>query len=91
MVEGLFSTVAMEIQGTTEIRYGDHLIDFKPPWPRLSLSEELSRSSGIDIDALSDEESLNKKVASMGLDVAERESRGRLIEKLVSTIVEPPA
>ena len=89
MVEGLFSTVAVAIQGTTEIRYGDHLIDFKPPWPRLSLSEELYRYSGIDIDELSDEERLIKKVASMGLDVGERESRGRLIDKLVSTFVEP--
>ena len=89
MVEGLFSTVAVAIQGTTEIRYGDHLIDFKPPWPRLSLSEELYRYSGIDIDELSDEEGLIKKVASMGLDVGERESRGRLIDKLVSTFVEP--
>ena len=89
MVEGLFSSVAVAIQGTTEIRYGDHLIDFKPPWPRLSLSEELYRYSGIDIDELSDEEGLIKKVASMGLDVGERESRGRLIDKLVSTFVEP--
>ena len=89
MVENLFSCVALEIQGTTEIRYGDEVIDFKPPWPRLSLSEELYRSSGIDIDELHDEESLIKKVASMGLDVAERESRGRLIDKLVSTFVEP--
>ena len=89
MVENLFSDVALEIQGTTEIRYGDQVIDFKPPWPRLSLSEELYRSSGIDIDELLDEESLIKKVASMGLDVAERESRGRLIDKLVSTFVEP--
>ena len=63
MVENLFSDVALEIQGTTEIRYGDQVIDFKPPWPRLSLSEELYRSSGIDIDELLDEESLIKKVA----------------------------
>jgi len=89
MVEGLFSSVAVAIQGTTEIRYGDHLIDFKPPWPRLSLSEELYRYSGIDIDELSDEEKLINKVASMGLDIGERESRGRLIDKLVSTFVEP--
>ncbi|GIT69330.1 MAG: hypothetical protein Ct9H300mP27_04340 [Chloroflexota bacterium] len=89
MVENLFSYVALEVQGTTEIRYGDQVIDFKPPWPRLSLSEELYRSSGIDIDELHDEESLIKKVASMGLDVAERESPGRLIDKLVSTFVEP--
>ena len=89
MVENLFSYVAIEIQGTTEIPYGDQVIDFKPPWPRLSLSEELYRSSGIDIDGLHDEESLIKKVASLGLDVAEKESRGRLIDKLVSTFVEP--
>ena len=47
------------------------------------------KRSGVDIDAFPDDESLVRKVASLGIDVGIRESRGRLIDKLVSTFVEP--
>ena len=89
MVEGLFSTVAQEVRGTTQIPYGEHVIDFAPPWPRLSLREELERRSGIDIDEFPDDAALVQRVASLGLDIGPRESRGRLIDKLISTFVEP--
>ena len=89
MVEGLFATVAQEVRGTTQIPYGEHVIDFAPPWPRLSLREELERRSGIDIDEFPDDAALVKRVASLGLDIGPLESRGRLIDKLISTFVEP--
>ena len=89
MVEGLFATVAQEVRGTTQIPYGEHVIDFAPPWPRLGLREELERRSGINIDEFPDDAALVKRVASLGLDIGPRESRGRLIDKLISTFVEP--
>ena len=89
MVEGMFSTVAQEVRGTTQIPYGEHVIDFTPPWPRLNLREELERRSGIDIDEFPDDAALVKRVASLGMDIGPRESRGRLIDKLISTFVEP--
>ena len=89
MVEGLFATVAQEVRGTTQIPYGEHVIDFAPPWPRLSLKEELERRSGIDIDQFPDDAALAERVESLGLDIGPRESRGRLIDKLISTFVEP--
>ena len=89
MVEGLFSTVAQEVRGTTQIPYGEHVIDFAPPWPRLSLRDELQHRSGIDLDEFPDDASLVKRVASLGLETGPRESRGRLIDKLISTFVEP--
>ena len=89
MVEELFATVAQEVRGTTQIPYGEHVIDFAPPWPRLNLREELERRSGIDIDQFPDDAALVKRVASLGLDIGPRESRGRLIDKLISTFVEP--
>lgn len=89
MVEAMISTAALDARGAMAIPYGEHLIDFTPPWPRLQLRDELQRRSGVDIDAFPDDESLVKKVASLGIDVGIRESRGRLIDKLVSTFVEP--
>ena len=89
MVESMISTVAREVRGSMQIPYGEEVIDFTPPWPRLSLKEELYRRSGIDIDAYPDDQSLVSKVIGLGLDAGVRESRGRLIDKLVSTFVEP--
>ena len=89
MVEGLFSTVAQEVRGTTQIPYGEHVIDFAPPWSRLGLREELQRRSGIDIDEFPEDAALVKRMASLGLEIGPRESRGRLIDKLISTFVEP--
>ena len=89
MVEGMMSTAAMDARGTMAIPYGEDIIDFTPPWPRLQLKEELYRRSGVHIDEFPDDESLVIKVAQLGIDVGIRESRGRLIDKLVSTFVEP--
>ena len=89
MVEAMVSTVAQEVRGSMAIPYGEELVDFTPPWPRLQLREEIYRHSGINIDDYPDDRSLVSRVAGLGLEIGPRESRGRLIDKLVSTFVEP--
>jgi len=89
MVETLVSTIAEEVRGTTEVPYGEHLIDFKPPWRRVSLQDELMSRSGIDINDYPDHASLAKRASQLGLEVDPRDSRGRLIDQLISIFVEP--
>ena len=89
MVESLVSTIAEEVRGTTEVPYGEHLIDFKPPWRRVSLQDELMSRSGIDINEYPDHASLAKRASQLGLEVDPRDSRGRLIDQLISIFVEP--
>ena len=89
MVESLVSSLAQDIHGSMHVAMGDDIIDFTPPWPRLSLREELQRRSGVDIEDYPDAESLTGKCAELGLDPAPREARGRLIDKMLSVYVEP--
>ena len=89
MVESMVSTAAQEVRGTKQIPYGEHVIDFSPPWPRLQLREELRSRTGIDIDEFPDDSSLRHRAAQLGLDLGPIEGRGRLIDKLISTFVEP--
>jgi len=89
MVESLVSTVAFEVLGTNQIQYGDHLIDFTPPWKRLDFRQELKDRSGIDIDDYNDDASLKQRAAELGLDIEPKDSRGKVIDKLFSTFVEP--
>ena len=89
MVESLVSTVAMEVLGTTQVQYGDQLIDFAPPWKRVDFRQELKDLSGVDIDAYTDDESLKHRAAELGLDIEPKDGRAKVIDKLFSSYVEP--
>ena len=88
MVEQMVSTIAIEVNGSTKVAIGDDVIDFAPPWQRVSLREELEKRSGIDLESYNDD-ALRQKAGEVGIDTKVLESRGRLIDKLLSTFVEP--
>ena len=58
------------------------------PGARVSLREELQRRAGFDIEGCDDEE-LQRRAAALRVDTGIRESRGRIIDKLMSSLVEP--
>jgi lysyl-tRNA synthetase class 2 len=89
MVEEMVYSIAQEVRGTMQIPFGEHVIDFTPPWQRVQLREELFHRSGIDLEGYLDGASLAHRANELGLEVNPRESRGRLIDKLISTFVEP--
>ena len=89
LVESLVSTLAQDLYGVMQVAAGNAVIDFTPPWPRLSLPAELERRSGVDIDRYPDAESLTRKAFELGLQPGPREARGRLIDKMLSVYVEP--
>ncbi len=89
MVEELVSSVATEVSGSPRVPYGEGEIDFTPPWKRVQLREELELRSGINIDDYPDAASLASRARDAGVDTSRMDSRGRLIDKLLSTFVEP--
>ena len=88
MVEQMVSLLAIDAKGSAQVTVGDQAIDFTPPWRRTSLRDELQRRGGIDLDACDDEE-LQQRARALGVDTGIRESRGRIIDKLLSDLVEP--
>ncbi len=89
MVEEMMAQVAMDVLGTTSITVGEHEISLAPPWRRLSLREELAARSGIDIEEHATGESMAARLRQLGVHSEGSESRGRLIDKALSTFVEP--
>ena len=93
MVEQLISRLAIDATGSAQVTVGDHVIDFTPPWRRASLREEIQRRGGIDINDFPDTDEgiagLQYRARALGVDTGIRESRGRIIDKLLSDLVEP--
>jgi lysyl-tRNA synthetase class 2 len=89
MVEEMVFTIAQEVLGSDYITLGGVSIDLKPPWRRLSLLDEIHNQTGMDIRDYPDARSLSTKMNSLGLETEARTSRGKLLDKLVSAVVEP--
>jgi len=89
MTEELVSTAAREALGTTEIPFAGEIIKLDPPWRRLPLKQALIDKCGIDFMDFPDADSLRAKMEQMGMQVDPLKDRGRLIDELLSTYVEP--
>lgn len=88
-VETMVSSLAKEIVGSYLAKWGELAIDFTPPWRRLTLREAIREHSGIDFEDYPDESSLREAMVRLNVIAPELRGRGKLIDKLLSTFVEP--
>ncbi|MBI4338653.1 MAG: lysine--tRNA ligase [Chloroflexi bacterium] len=88
MVEEMVASAAREVLGATTVAFHEHAIGLDPPWPRLSLVEEL-RKAGVDIERQDTNEKLAAAAAELGVQVQRTESRTSILDKLVGSLVEP--
>jgi lysyl-tRNA synthetase class 2 len=89
MVEEMISCLAQDIWGTTKLSFGETTLDFSPPWQRLNLREAIYERCDIDFEQYPEENSLRAKMKELGMDADPGKSRGKLIDELISTCVEP--
>jgi lysyl-tRNA synthetase class 2 len=89
MTENLIVDVSKRVLGKTSIIYNGEEVNFEPPWKRLSLRQAIIETCDIDFFDYPDTGSLRSRMEKMGMEVDPLKDRGRLIDELVSTYVEP--
>ncbi|MDD9994683.1 MAG: lysine--tRNA ligase, partial [Dehalococcoidia bacterium] len=89
MVEEMVDFIARQVLGRTQVEFDGHEIDLSPPWPRLSLRQQLIERAGVDFLECADFDSLAARMEVLGLDASRQTSWAGLLDKLVSDAVEP--
>jgi len=89
MFENMVSYMAGEIVRNTSLKFGEETLSLAPPWPRICLRDAIRHHSGIDFEDYRDADSLRRKMKESGQEVDPKKDRGRLIDELISTYVEP--
>jgi lysyl-tRNA synthetase class 2 len=89
MVEEMVCYIAQQVLGRPELEYGGEILQFSPPWPRITLREAIAQHCGIDFEDYPETDSLRAKMQERGLEVDPYKGRGKLIDELISTFVEP--
>ncbi|MCH7618577.1 MAG: lysine--tRNA ligase [Candidatus Marinimicrobia bacterium] len=87
-VEDMISTIAMKVNGTTEVTYRGVTIDLKPPWKELAYYEALKEYGGIDLYGASKKEII-KAIDKKDVDVDRTLPDGKLLDKYFDSVVEP--
>jgi lysyl-tRNA synthetase class 2 len=89
LVEDMICYIAREVADKTEVKFGEQLINLEPPWQRIYLREAIKERCGIDFEDYPDAKSLRTRMEKSGLEVDPRKDRGRLVDELITTFVEP--
>ncbi len=89
MLEEIVTEVSQQVLGTDQVEFGSNIINFKPPWQRLELRQAIIKYCGIDFNKYPDTDSLRAKMLKLKMEVDPQKDRGRLIDELISTFVEP--
>ncbi len=87
LVEEMIEKVALDIHGTTEIKVGKNMVDFKRPWKRYTMFEAIEEYTGIDISAM-DEQQLAKTARELNVEIDETMGKGKLIDEIFGEKVE---
>ncbi len=81
LVEEMVEKITMELYGKTTVQIGDHLIEFKSPWKRMTMYEAIQHFTGIDISEM-DEATLTTTAKNLGVEIDETMGKGKLIDEI---------
>ena len=80
-VEKLLEYCAIAVNGTTKATFGEHEIDFKAPYARVTMTDSIKHFTGFDIYGKSEDE-IRKAAKEMGVEVDETMGKGKLIDEI---------
>ena len=79
--ERLLEHCAVAVNGTTKATFGAHTVDFKAPYPRVTMTDAIKQFTGFDITGKTEEE-LRAFAHSIGIAVDETMGKGKLIDEI---------
>jgi lysyl-tRNA synthetase class 2 len=79
--EQLLEHCAIAVNGTTQATFGEHHIDFKAPYARITMADSIKHFTGFDITGKS-ENDIRAAAKNMGVNVDDTMGKGKLIDEI---------
>lgn len=79
--EKLLEHCAIAVNGTTEATFGEHKVDFKAPYARVTMTDSIKHFTGFDITNKTEDE-IRTVAKEMGIAVDDTMGKGKLIDEI---------
>lgn len=86
--EDLFAKVLERVIGTQQITFGDNVIDFTPPWPKLPFAKSMM-DRGVPAELMTNPVFAYDWAVAKGIDVPDGASHAKVLDEVFSKLVEP--
>ena len=88
LAENLYRHVALEVLGTTDVPFGDEIIDLGKPFERLTMVEAVKKYANIDFDEIKTEEEAKALAKKHHIEYEDRHKKGDILALLFEEFVE---
>jgi len=90
LVEELIGRIAEALHGTRKVIVGNQVIDFTPPWKRITFFDAISEATKEDLKPIrGDDVKLKEMAKKLGLQVAPELGAGKVLEAIFGEFVQP--
>ena len=88
LVEEMVEKATIDLHGSTQVKIGDNLVDFKRPWKRYTMYGAIREYTGIDISEM-DEKELRETAESLKIELDDSMGKGKIIDEIFGEKCEP--
>jgi lysyl-tRNA synthetase class 2 len=88
MTEKLFDVILTKVLGTTDVKYGDNVLNFKGPFERIEFFALLEKYTGIKYEELNEKALFNKAI-ELGIDVPEGADKPNIADEIYKKYCRP--
>jgi lysyl-tRNA synthetase, class II len=89
LTEELLLFLNQSVNGGDSCKYGEEQLSFKRPWRRIRMNDAIKAQTGASFDEVNDLATAKQLAAQLKVDVKDADSRGKVVNEVFETLVEP--
>ncbi|KAA6335399.1 Lysine--tRNA ligase, partial [termite gut metagenome] len=85
--ESMIEKICLDVNGTTEVQTGNHLINFKSPYKRVTMFEAIKEFTGYDLVGKTEKE-IREICGKLNMEINDTMGKGKLIDEIFGNFCE---
>ncbi len=85
--EKMIEKICLDVNGTTQVKVGDNMIDFKAPYKRVTMLDSIKEHTGYDLTGM-DEEQIREVCRKLNMEIDDSMGKGKLIDEIFGEFCE---
>ena len=85
--ENMIEKICMDVNGTTEVKVGDNIINFKAPFKRVTMLDSIKEFTGYDLTGMNEEQT-REVCQKLNMEIDDTMGKGKLIDEIFGEFCE---
>jgi lysyl-tRNA synthetase class 2 len=90
LTESILYDAAIHVAGTDKLQYGEKVLNFSRPWPRITMTDAIKKFTGLDVSTLKTLEDARDAATQVGVrDIDDWTDMGKIVSEIFDQKAQP--